>query len=319
MSSSRSQSQSTSVGAAQAVATGWSRVREHWTSVGAAYLLSVLLALPLAGAMQSTLAQSLRHREAADNLLSSWDGLWYASFSAQAQGIAGTFDAGIVGIGAVLRALDGLVTGAMFALPLPLMVAGLCYLLGWTFLSGGLLARFGGDERGLIRLGAQHFGRMLTLAVVGWIAWAVVLAKMLPWLTAWVADHNRDVIDERVHAAWIVGKYLVVWAFMLAIRLIVDYAKVAAIADPECTAMTALQRGMSLCRARTGAIVGVTVRLGVVGLGLMVLYWVVAPSAEQANAFKILIAFGISQTSVIARVTMRAWGLASAQALAAGR
>lgn len=305
--------------AGEAVATGWSRVRAGWAQVGAAYLLSVLLALPLGAAMQSTLAQSLRHREAADNLLRSWDGLWHASFSAQAQGIASTFNAGIVGIGAVFRALDGLVTGAMFALPLPLMVAGLLYLLGWTFLSGGLLARFGGDERGLIRLCALHFRRMFALAVMGWIAWAVVLASLLPWLSAWVGEQTRDLIDERVHAAWIVGKYAVVWALMFAIRLVIDYAKVAAVADPQCSPTTALMRGLSLCRARTGAVIGVTVRIGLVGLGLTLLYWVVAPNAEQANAFKILIAFGISQTSVIARVVMRAWGLASAQALASNR
>ena len=55
--------------------------------------------------------------------------------------------------------------------------------------------------------------------------------------------------------------------------------------------------------------------VGAVSLALLLAYAVVAPGTAQDNGFKLLIAFAIGQASVIARVVMRAWTLASAQAL----
>ncbi len=304
--------------AGAAVGRGWAQLGEHWGSVGFAYVLSLMLSLPLAAALQSSLAASLAHREAAERLLVGWDGLWHHTYAAQAQGIAATFDAGVVGIGAVLRALDALVTGTLLDLPGPIVVVGLLYLTGWVFLSGALLARFGGDQAGLLTLGRRHFSRMFSVAAVGWVAWAIVLAVVLPWLTEQVDRACRDVTDERIHVAWVLGKYALVWTLMVAIRLVVDYAKVAAVRDPTRSTAAALQHGWGMCRGHLRPVVGVTVILGAIGLGLLVVYNVIAPGAGQANAFMLLVAFFISQLSVIARVAVRAWGLASAHALAVG-
>jgi hypothetical protein len=305
--------------AVAAVAEGWDRVRNHWPQVAVAYLLSLLLALPLAAAVGSGLQQSLEHREAAERMLQGWDGLWHRSFAAQAQGLQATFDAGVVGIGAVLRSLDALVTGSLSTLPGPILVAGLLYLMGWVLLGGGLLARFGGDSRGVVQLGAIHFRRMLAVAAVGWVAWALVLGLLLPALGAWIELRCLDVIDERVHAAWILGKYALVWLLMLAIHVVIDYAKVAAIDDPSRSIAAALGDGLAVCRRRAGAVLGVVVILGLVSLALLLAYWAIAPGAGHRNGFQILVAFVISQTSVMARVGMRAWTLASAQALSRQR
>lgn len=298
----------------RATALGWKRVKNNWPALAAAYGLNLLLVLPLAAALRASLADSLRHREAASRLLEGWDGLWHQSFHATARGIDSSFDPGIVGIGAVFRGLDALVTGALLDAPAAVLFVALAYLLGWTLLSGGLLARFGGDDRGLLRLCGAHAGRMTGLAVVGWLGFWAVLGWWLPWLGAWVDERCRDVIDERVVVGWLLAKYALVWLLMLAIRQWIDYAKVFAVAGHGVPA--ALRRSAAMLRTRLGAVVGVVLRVGAVGLALLVVYWVVAPGAEQANPFKILVAFLISQASVVARIVVRGWGLASAQALA---
>lgn len=303
------------VTARAAVVVGWDHVRRHWASIGAAYLMSVLLALPLAAALGMGLRQSLAHREAAERMVAGWDGLWHRSFSARAEGLETTFDPGVVGIGAVLRSLDALVTSRLAELPAPLVIAGLAYLAGWVLLSGGLLARFRGDPRGVVQLGAIHFRRLLTIAAVGWLAWALVLGWLLPALGSVARASTRDVIDERIVAAWILGKYAVVWILVLAIRAVIDHAKIAAVHDPARSAATALRLALALCRRRTLAVAGIVAILGAVSLALLLAYAVVAPGTAQDNGFKLLIAFAIGQASVIARVVMRAWTLASAQAL----
>lgn len=298
-----------------AVAAGWARVRDRWRAVGVAYLASLGLALPLAAALAASLRQSLAHREAAARMLAGWDGLWHRSFAAQAQGLERTLDPGVVGIGAVLRGLDDLVTGTLLDLPPPILAAGLLYLVGWVLLSGGLLARFRGDAGGVVSLGASHFRRILAITAVGWLGWAVVLGWLLPALEGLMRPHMRDVIDERVVAAWIVAKHACVWILVLAIRVVIDQAKVVAVDDPARSPWAALRVGISFCRRRALAVLAVVGMLGAVSLGLLLLTWLVAPGVGQRNGLQILVAFAIGQLSVIARVTMRAWSLASAQAL----
>lgn len=298
-----------------ALGRGLARVREAWRDVAVGYLLSLLLALPLAAALRASLADSLRHREAAENLLRSWDGLWHATFSSRAQGIESTFDAGVVGIGAVLRSLDALLRGVLLELPGPIVLVGLVYLLGWVLLSGGLLRRFRGEEGGVIRLGAGCLHRMLPLAMVGWGAWLMLLGVVLPGLGVWVEEHCREVIDERVHVAWVLGKYLVVWSLVLAVRVVIDYAKIVALEDPSASSFVAIRRALIFCRHHARAVISVVLQLGAVWVGIGLAYAMVAPGADQGNPLKILVAFLISQLSVGARVGLRAWSLASAQAL----
>ncbi|MEX1364363.1 MAG: hypothetical protein AB1Z98_14650 [Nannocystaceae bacterium] len=304
--------------AGAAISVGGSRTRAAWRDVAVAYLLSLLLSLPVAAARRASRADSLHHREAAERLLQGWDGLWHWSFSARARGLESTFDAGIVGIGAVLRSLDHLLRGAVLDLPAPLVVAGLSYLVGWVFLSGALLARFGGDDGGLLRLGARYFGRMLSLAAVAWLAWALLFGLLLPSLGHFVDERCREVIDQRVVAAWTLGKYAVVWSLVLAVRVIVDLAKVRAVQEPSVTVLAALREALAIVRRRGAAVLALVLALGGLSLGLLLAYWLVAPGAGQDNVLKIGLAFGLSQTSVIARVVMRAWSLASLQALVGG-
>jgi hypothetical protein len=298
-----------------AVIDGWARMRGQWRAIGVAWLLGLALALPLAAALRMGLRQSLAHREAAERMLAGWDGLWHRSFSAQAEGLETTFDAGVVGIGAVLRSLDALVTGSLFDLPLPLVVAGLVYLMGWVLLGGGLLARFRGDPRGVVTLGVIHFWRLLTIAAVGWLAWALLLGGCLAMLGEWARAHSRDVIDERVIAISIVGKYALVWIAVLAIRLVIDHAKVIAVDDSSRSPWSALREALRFCRRRAIAVLGVAAILGAVGLVLLAAYGPVAPDGTQSDGFGLFVAFATGQVYVIARVVMRAWALASAQAL----
>jgi len=301
--------------ARRAVVAGLGRVRAAWGSVLVAYALGVVLTLPLAAVVQASLAASLRHREASERLLTGWDGLWHATYARRAEGLEASFDAGVVGIGAVLRSLDALLRGAVFEVPAPLWLVGVVYLLGWVLLSGGLLARFAGDERSVLVLGVRHMPRMLALSVTGWAAWAVIFGTGLPALSAGVEALCRDVIDERVYAAWLLAKYVVLWLGVLAVRAVVDYAKVAAIADPSRSWRASLGAGARTCGRRLGAVVSVMIQLGLVGLGLLLLYWVVVPGADPSHALTIGVAILIGQASVVARVVMRAWGLASAQVL----
>ena len=50
-------------------------------------------------------------------------------------------------------------------------------------------------------------------------------------------------------------------------------------------------------------------------VAVVLAYWVVAATTADTNAFKMLVAFGIGQASIVARIGVRAWGHAARTSL----
>jgi hypothetical protein len=302
----------------QAVREGFARVGEVRVQVLVAWFCSVAVAMPLAAALYVALRDDLGASIAAENLVGGWDDHWHRAFSARAQGIETTFDAGIVGMGAVLRALDAQITGALWSLPGPILGAALVYALLWIVFAGGFLERFvrGGEGSVVFFTGAvRHTPRLLVLAAVAAAGYWVWLSPVRGALDGVVERATIDTIDERVHFGWVVGKYAVIWLGVWTVALLHDYAKVLAVADPDASLPRCLGGAWTTLRTRTAAVYATSAMvagLGAVGLGA---YWVIAPGAGQDNGLLLLVAFGLSQLSVLLRITIRAAGWGSATAL----
>lgn len=300
-----------------AVSEGLSRVGASPRLVLVAWLVSLAVAAPLATVMHSLLADAIGHSEAGQRLVEGWDGLWYRSFEARAQGLGKTFGPGIVGIGAVLSGLDRLTTGTLSTIAGPVLGAGLVYALAWVFIAGGVLGTYlrGPDGAGLWREGARHFPRLLALGLFALVGYGLVLGMVLPALGRWVEAATIDVIDERVAFGWTLGKYAVVWGLLWLVSLVHDYAKVFTVMRPELGALAALREGLRFVMARPRVVFGVSATV-VALFGVATLaYWVIAPGAGDDNAFRILVGFGIAQGFVALRIGVRCLGYASRVAL----
>ncbi len=299
-----------------AVGQGIARLRECKRQLAVAWALSLGVAAPLAATLFVALRDDIGHEIAGENLRRGWDDQWHRAFAAQAEGIERTFDAGIVGMGAVLRALDAQISGQLLDQPAPIVGAGLVYLLAWIVLSGGFLERFvrGGDGRSFWTGAFAHAPRLITAAAIAAVGYAIWLGPIRGVLGSLVDDITRDTIDERVAFAWTVAKYAVVWTGVWIVALVHDLAKIHIVATPDLPVFAAIAKATRTLRAHpcAFAVSAAVAGLGVVGL---VAYWVIAPGAEASNAFTLLVAFGISQLSVLLRIAIRALGWASLTAL----
>jgi hypothetical protein len=157
---------------------------------------------------------------------------------------------------------------------------------------------------------------VLTLAAFSWVVYAIVLKGVLGLGTDIVEAATYDAVDERVHFAWTVAKYGVVWAIVWTVSLVFDYAKIAAVARPDEPLRRCLRRGLRLVRLQPRPVYGLSAALLALGLGFVLLYAIVAPGADQHNGFKIAIAFCISQTYILGRVALRCVGIAAQTQLA---
>jgi hypothetical protein len=300
-----------------ALRTGLDRTRACAKLVWLVYGLNVAIVLPLAAALAEQLSESIGPSVVGETMLRGFDHLWFRGFDARAHGIGTTFEPWVVGIGGVLEAIDDLVTGVLLDLHPSIVAAGVVYLVAWVFLSAGFLARFvSGDHDGFLHGAARHFPRVLVLAATSWVVYAIVLAAVLPLLADIVEAATYESVDERVHFAWTVAKYGVLWAIVWTAAVVFDYAKIAAVARPDEPLRRCLRRSLRLVRTRPRAVYGLSAALLALGVGVVAAYAVVAPGADQHNGFKIGIAFLISQTYILARIALRVLGIAARVRLA---
>ena len=229
-------------------------------AVLAGVLIATLLAtLPLGLALRSALRAHLGDSVAADTVASgvNWD--WWQEFSAQATGLGGTFSPSVIGAGVVLDNLSALLDNR----PTAGILIGVAtaYLLLWVFLVGGVLDRY---ARGRATRAAGFFGacgvyffRFLRLAVVGWLAYAVLFGLIHGWLLddfyGWA---TRDFTVERSAFLLRVALYVLFGALLVACNLVLDYAKIRAVVEDRRSMIGALLAAWRFVTRRPLQVVG---------------------------------------------------------------
>src|SRR5262245_52796654 len=119
---------------------GWKRVLAAPALVAGVFVMTFVLALPLAITVRGALASHLGASLAAETAVSGINYDWWQEFTAQASGLGMTFTPSIIGFAAVLDNISGVLDARARIAPLAAALA--LYLAGWTFLSGGILDRY---------------------------------------------------------------------------------------------------------------------------------------------------------------------------------
>lgn len=272
-----------------------------------AYGANALLALVLASAVGLAIAGSVGHSLAGKNLLTGFDGSWFLSFSAQAQGLAKTFDPAVVGIGAVFSGLDASLSGRLFA-NLPLIVgAGALYLLMWTFFSAGFIGLYAQQEEepAFFRRAAQFFPRFFVLGVMAGVLYFLIFRFIMGGLAHLVDELTRETIDERVQFTYTLIEYAIVWVLLLSVNLLFDYSKIFTVLQNHKNALTAPLKSLRVVFGNMGRTYGLYFSIGIVWIALMLVYWLVAPGAGQASWVTLFGAFLLGQLYLLSRIWAR--------------
>jgi hypothetical protein len=278
------------------------------------YGCALALAMPLALVLMSAIAGSLGTTLAGERMRAGFDSLWFNSFSAQATGVAATFHPSVVGIGAVLDALDSflagfesLVSGGAASGVLPV---ALLYMVLWSFFTGGFLARFAapGREAPFLRDAVQWFPRMLAVTCLSAVFYLLMLGYVRSWVDIAVYSLSRESIDERVHFAWTAAAYLLLWTIVWCANLVFDYTKVlvvrgtAGVLWSPLHAMVIAIRFIGRHPLRT---TGLYLLSGALWIAVLLLYWTLAPGAGTASVGAIVGAFLLGQLFILSRIWIR--------------
>jgi hypothetical protein len=265
------------------------------------FLVTLLVALPLSIALRGMIATHLDDSLAADSLSSGTNLEWWDEFSAQATGLGTTFVPSIVGFGAVLDNLGGLLDN----LPMAATIAGAtaAWLVIWSFLTGGVLDRYARRRPtrayGFFAACGTHFWRFVRLGAIAWLVYWFLFANVHGWLfELFYPWATRNVTVERAAFAVRLLCYLLFGALLVACNIVFDYARIRTVVEDRHSAIGSLFAGARFVRRHPS-----TLRLYALNaalfLAVVLVYAILSPGAPSGFAF--WIAFAIGQLYILAR------------------
>lgn len=254
--------------------------------VAGMFAVTLFVALPLSYALRGMLAAHLGSSLAADAAASGTNHGWWQEFSAQASGLGTTFVPSIVGFGAVLDNLSGLVDHV----PLATTIVGAtaAWMVLWSFLSGGVIDRLARGRptrsHGFFGACGVHFWRLLRLGVVAYMVYAFLFQYMHGWILSNAFDWiTHDVAVERTAFAWRVAGYVLFAIPLLLCNVVFDYARVRIVVEDRRSAVGALLAGLRFVRRHAGGVAALYALNAGAFLVLVAVYAALAPGAPTSG------------------------------------
>jgi hypothetical protein len=246
------------------------------------FALTLAVSLPLAFALRDMLEAHFGRSLMADAALRGANYEWWQEFSAQATALGTTFVPSIIGFGAVLLNLSALLDNV----PLVTTIVGVtgAWLVVWSFLSGGIIDRFARDRptrgRGFFGACGAHFPAIVRLGLIALAGYAVLFGWLHPLLfNTGYLRLTHELATERTAFAIRVAFYLVFLCVLIAMNLVIDYARIRIVVEDRRSAIGALLAGGRFVRRHLGAAVALYLMNGVLFLALVAIYALVAPRA----------------------------------------
>jgi hypothetical protein len=239
------------------------------------FLATLLVALPLSlvlrGAIESSLGRSLAAETAASGV--NYD--WWQEFSTQATGLAATFVPSIVGFGAVLDNLSGLLDNLPLAGAISAAIAA--WLAVWSFLSGGVIDRYarGRPTRsaGFFAACGTHFWRFLRLGVLAFAVYYLLFGFVHGWIFADLYGRwTRNLTVERTAFVIRLWCYAAFGLLLVLSNIVFDYARIRIVVEDRRSAIGALVAGARFVRRHAGAIVALYLLNALVFVAVVLVY-----------------------------------------------
>jgi hypothetical protein len=296
---------------------GWKRVLAAPAIVAGVFVMTFVLALPLAITLRAALATHLGESLAAETAATGVNYDWWQEFTAQATGLETTFVPSIIGFAAVLDNVSGVLDARAPRAPIAAALA--LYLTGWAFLSGGIVDRYARQRpirtHGFFAASGVYFFRFLRLAAIAGLVYWWLFWYVHPWLfDEQFVNLTRDLSVERNAFLIRVVFYVFFGALLVATSLVIDYAKVRIVVEDRRSALGALSASLRFIRRHGRQVISLYALNTLTFLSLLAVWALIAPGAGGAG-LSIWAGFVIAQLYIVVRLAMKLQFIASQTAL----
>ncbi len=276
------------------------------------FLLNLIFSLLLAVPMYHSLRDSFGAGTTADNMLNSFDYLWWEEFRDQNEDLETTFTPAIIGKGALLTNLEHLTTFRFLSLPPVYLIFGFIYILFHTFLAGGILSVLNPENPGFsLRLffsGAGNFFiSFIIYMILFWFFLFVLIGSVNSWFHQILSRISRNAYSEIMPFFFELASSAVVLFLIFFFHMVFDYARIKTVLTDRKTVLKNTVSAFKFVMKNLGSTLGLYYCIGATALLFSIVYIGLASLIIQSNLLWITMGFLVQQLFIFGIIWIRCW------------
>ncbi len=272
------------------------------------FVFSLVLAVPMYHSLQNSFGQSLVGERMADG----FDYLWWEEFRDQAEGLEQTFTPSIIGKGAILNNLEGLIQLRVFDLPPVVLIFGFIYIILHTFLAGGILYIFQKQDRrfslkNFFKGSGSYFFRFFLLMLLSWLFFLLIGQVVKGGLDS-ILNNVRETAFSEITPFYLGLAFAAVVLFLfLFIQMVFDYGRIKIVLEERRDVLTAAAGAFGFVFRHLSSTLGLFFLLFLVQVLFTLFYILIQGLIPQSSFPGIMAAFLFQQIFIFGLIWIRCW------------
>lgn len=269
---------------------------------------SLILAIPMYHSLKDSFGKSL----AGERMAEGFDYLWWEEYRDEAQGLEQTFTPSIIGKGAILNNLEGLVQLRVFDLPPVILIFGLLYIILHTFLAGGILSLFRkGDAefslRDFFQGAGSFFFRFFLLTLFSWIFFLIIGQIVKGSFDSILSGMRDTAFSEVAPFYWGLVFSAVVFFLFLFIQMVFDYGRIKLVVEDSTNVLTSAVGAFGFVFRHLGSTFGLYYLLFLVQIVFTLIYILIQGVIPESSFLGVVLAFMFQQIFIFGLIWIRCW------------
>jgi len=272
------------------------------------FAFSLILAVPMYHSLKDSFGSSL----VGERMAEGFDYLWWEEYRDEAQGLEKTFTPSIIGKGAVLNNLEGLIQLRVFDLPPAVLVFGLLYIILHTFLAGGILSLLKKTDhtfslKKFFKGAGSYFFRFFLLMLLSWVFFLIIGQAVGGGLNSLLGGMSDSVFSEVAPFYWGMVFSAVVLFLFLFIQMIFDYARIKIVLDDSPNILASAVGAFGFILRHLGSTLGLFYLLFLVQTAFTLIYILIQGVIPQSSFLGVALGFLIQQFFIFGLIWIRCW------------
>jgi len=269
---------------------------------------SLLLAVPMYHSLKGSLGNSL----SGDRMAEGFDYLWWEEYRDDAQGLEKTFMPSIIGKGAILNNLEGLIQLRVFDLPPIILIFGLLYIILHTLLAGGILSAFRKEDvkfslKDFFQGAGSFFFRFFLLMILSWMFFLIIGQGIKGGLDS-ILNGVRETAFSEVTPFYLgLAFSAIVFFLFLFIQMVFDYGRIKVVLEDSPNVLTSAAGAFGFVFRHLGSTLGLFYLLFLVQMVFTLIYILIQGIIPQSSFLGVALAFLFQQLFIFGLIWIRCW------------
>jgi hypothetical protein len=269
---------------------------------------SLILAVPMYHSLKDSFGNSL----VGDRMAEGFDYLWWEEYRDEAQGMEQTFTPSIIGKGAFLNNLEGLIQLRIFDLPPIVLVFGLFYIILHTFLAGGILSILRNSDhkfslKKFFSGAGSQFVRFFLLMLISWVFFLIIGQAIKGGLDSILGGVRETAFSEITPFYLGLVFSAVVLFLFLFVQIVFDYGRIKIVLEDSPNILASTAGAFGFVFRHLGSTLGLFYLLFLVQIIFTLIYILIQGVIPQSSFLGVMGAFLFQQFFIFGLIWIRCW------------